>query len=121
MKLKIYGYKGCSTCKKAEAYLNKNNLAYESVEITEKAPTKSELKAMLAHYGGQLKKLFNTSGLVYRELKLGDKLDAMPEGQALDLLAANGKLVKRPFLMADGKAATVGFKEEEWEKLLGRR
>lgn len=120
MKIKVYGYKGCSTCKKANGYLGKKGLDFEDVDITEKPPTKSELKAMLAHYGGQLKRLFNTSGQVYREMKLGDKLDDLSEAKALELLEKNGKLVKRPFLMVDGKPAAVGFKEDEWKKALGR-
>lgn len=118
--VKIYGYKGCSTCKKANGYLAKKGVEFDEVDITAKAPTKSELKAMLAHYGGQLKKLFNTSGLVYKEMKLGEKLDDLTESQALDLLAENGRLVKRPFLVVDGKPAAVGFKEDEWKKALGR-
>lgn len=120
MKIKLYGYKGCSTCKKATATLNKQGVEFEEVDITEKAPSKSELKAMLAHYGGQLKKLFNTSGQVYREMKLGDKLDDMPEAKALELLTENGRLVKRPFLMVDGKAGAVGFNDAEWKKALSR-
>ncbi len=120
MKIKMYGYKGCSTCRKATAALEKKGVAFEEVDITERAPTKTELKAMLAHYGGQLKKLFNTSGQVYREMQLGDRLGAMTEAKALELLAGNGRLVKRPFLMVDGKAVAVGFKEDEWKKALGR-
>jgi arsenate reductase len=72
---------------------------------------------MLGHLGGELKKLFNTSGQVYREMKLGEKLPTMSEAQALKLLAANGKLIKRPFLLA-ARGGAVGFKEAEWKKLL---
>jgi arsenate reductase len=121
MKVKVYGYKNCSTCKKATATLNKKGVAFEEIDITQKAPTKAELKAMLARYDGQLKKLFNTSGQVYREMKLGEKLAGMTEAKALDLLAGNGRLVKRPFLLVDGEAAAVGFNDAEWKQALGKR
>ena len=86
--------------------------------ITTKPPTTAELKAMLACYGGRVKKLFNTSGQAYRELKLGDQLDDLAEADALALLAGNGRFVKRPFLLIEGKAVAVGFDEDEWKKLL---
>lgn len=119
MRVKVYGYKGCSTCKKALSYLTKKKIDFEDVDITTTPPPKKDLKAMLTHYDGQMKKLFNTSGLVYREMKLGDKLGAMSESEALDLLAGNGRLVKRPFLMIDGKPAAIGFNEAEWKAALG--
>lgn len=118
MKVKVYGYKGCSTCKKALGYLAKKNISFDDVDITTTPPTKAELKAMLGKYDGQLKKLFNTSGQVYREQKIGDKLDGMAEDKALGLLADNGRLVKRPFLLVDGKPMAVGFKEDEWKQAL---
>ena len=118
MKIKVYGYKNCSTCKKAMGFLGKKKCTVDEIDITEQAPTKSELKAMLAHYGGELKKLFNTSGQVYREMKISDKLKGMSEADALTLLASNGRLVKRPFLIVDGEAAAVGFNESEWLEAL---
>lgn len=119
MSVKVYGYGKCSTCRKASGWLGRKKVAFDEVDITETAPTKKELEGMLARYDGQVRKLFNTSGLVYRELGLGDKLKTMTEKDALALLAGNGRLVKRPFLIVDGKPAAVGFDEKEWAKLLG--
>lgn len=79
-------------------------------------PTLAELKKMLGYYEGNLGKLFNTSGQVYREMKLGDKLKTMSESEALALLSKHGKLVKRPFVLGE-KTGVVGFKEIEWKKI----
>jgi arsenate reductase (glutaredoxin) len=114
-KLKVYEYANCSTCKKALKYLDAKKVPYEKISIVETPPSVSELKQMLSHVG-ELKKLFNTSGQVYREMKLGDKLPEMTEAQALRLLSSNGKLVKRPFALGS-KAGVVGFQEAEWKKL----
>ncbi len=118
MALKIYSYKNCSTCKNALKYLEKRDLKTAVLDITETPPKKSELKAMLEVYEGNFKKLFNTSGLVYRELGLADKLASMSAADAIDLLSKNGKLVKRPFLMDGDRPLAVGFKEDEWKKVL---
>ena len=115
-RLKVYEYANCSTCKKALKFLDKKKISYDRIAIVETPPSKTELKKMLAHYDGQLGKLFNTSGVVYREMKLGEKLKKMPIDEALSLLASNGKLVKRPFLLSDD-VGLVGFKEEEWNQL----
>jgi len=95
-------------------WLQARDLEFTEIPIREQPPTKAELKRMLAIYDGDLKRLFNTSGGDYRELKLGEKLPAMSEIEALDLLATSGNLVKRPFLLTE-KAGLVGFKEPEWE------
>jgi len=116
--LKIYSYKNCSTCKNALKYLEKRALKTTVVDITETPPKKSELKAMLAVYEGNIKKLFNTSGQVYREMGLTDKLADMSASEAIELLAKHGKLVKRPFLMNGSDPLAVGFKEDEWKKVL---
>lgn len=113
--LKVYEYAGCSTCKNALKFLDARKVAYERIPIVEKPPTVAELKRMLAHVG-ELKKLFNTSGQVYREMKLGEKLPSLSEAEALKLLAANGKLIKRPFALS-ATQGLVGFKEAEWKKL----
>ena len=113
--LKIYEYGNCSTCKQALKFLDLKKVDYQKIAITETPPSKAELKKMLAHYQGDLKKLFNTSGQVYREMKLGEKFDDLTEAQAIELLASNGKLIKRPFLLT-GKAGLVGFKLDEWKK-----
>lgn len=115
MKLKVYEYDKCSTCKKALSYLNKRGIAFDKMDITSQPPTKSELKTMLASMGGDVRKLFNTSGVVYREMKLGEKLPKLSENEALDLLAKNGRLVKRPFVLAGAKGL-VGFKQADWDK-----
>jgi len=113
--LRVYGYAGCSTCKIALKFLEKEKIAFESILIVDQPPTVAELKKMLAYYDGKIGKLFNTSGLVYREMKLGEKLPKMSEADALGLLAKNGKLVKRPFALS-GKGGRAGFKLDEWKK-----
>lgn len=112
-KPRVYVYANCSTCKKALQYLEKKKVEFEQIPIVEKPPTRAELKKMLAYYDGKIGKLFNTSGLVYREMRLGEKLPKMSEDAALSLLEKNGKLVKRPFLLSE-KSGRVGFKEAEW-------
>ena len=97
-------------------FLDRNNVAYEKIPILETPPTRVDLKRMLAAQGGNVKKLFNTSGEVYREMKIGEKLKTITMDDALDLLASNGKLVKRPFVLA-GDAALVGFNEESWNTI----
>lgn len=120
MPLKVYSYKNCSTCQKALKYLEKKGVKFETLPIVEAPPSKAELKKMLAYLkegGGSFKQLFNTSGQQYRELGISDKIKGgMSEEQAIDLLAANGKLIKRPFVLSD-KTGLVGFKEDEWKRL----
>lgn len=113
-KLKVYEYAKCDTCRKALKYLDGRKAAYDKTDITLQAPSRAELKAMLG-YVGDIRKLFNTSGVVYKEMKLSEKVPSMKEAEALDLLASNGRLVKRPFVLGDG-FGFVGFKEEEWKK-----
>lgn len=121
MKIKVYEYKNCSTCQKAIKYLDGKNVAYERLPIVERPPSVKELHIMLEQVkkdGGSFKSLFNTSGVQYREMKIADKINAgMTEAQALKLLSENGKLIKRPFLLA-GIRGAVGFKAEIWEKIL---
>jgi len=118
MAVKIYSYKNCSTCRKALGFLSQREVSFQSIDIASSPPGKPELKAMLAHYGGKIRKLFNTSGQAYRELGLSGKIDDMSPEEALTLLASNGKLVKRPFLMRDGQPIAIGFDEKEWEGAL---
>lgn len=117
--MKFYQYPKCSTCVKARKFLDANGAEYESINIVDQPPTKKELEAMLDAYDGNIRKLFNTSGMQYRELNLKDKIPSMSAEQAIDLLASNGMLVKRPFLLTDG-AGIVGFKEELWSSLLAK-
>jgi len=114
MSLKVYEYAKCSTCQKALKYLDKKKIAYEKIDITLHPPSFSEIKKMAKAVG--LKRLFNTSGLVYKEMKLSAKLPEISEEECLKLLASNGRLIKRPFLLK-GEQALVGFKEEEWKKV----
>lgn len=120
MSIKIYEYKNCSTCKNALKFLDAKKLKYESVPIVDQPPSLAELKKMLDYVkaaGGSFKNLFNTSGLQYRELEIGQKIkDGMTEEEALKLLAKNGKLIKRPFLLTS-KSGVVGFKPDIWSKL----
>ncbi len=115
---KIYTYKNCSTCQKAKKYLQSRNIDYTEIPIRETPPTKAELKRMLKHMDGNIRKLFNTSGGDYKTENLKDLLPDMPTTEAVDRLNANGNLIKRPFLIAKD-FGTVGFKEEIWDDLLG--
>ena len=110
-------YRKCSTCIKALNWLEANGVAFEERPIKEQNPTYEELKAWHAMSGMPLKKFFNTSGLIYKELGLKDKLPTMSEDEQLQLLATNGMLVKRPLVIGDGFVLT-GFREKEWEEKL---
>ncbi len=112
--LKVYEYKGCSTCRNALKYLDKKGIDYKAIPIRETPPSKAELKKMLACYDGDIKRLFNTSGQDYRAMKIKDKIKDMTEKEAFELLNGNGNLVKRPFVI-DGSDGIVGFKEPEWK------
>ncbi len=113
--MKVYAYTNCDTCRKALKYLDATGRSYDLLAIRETPPGKAELKSMLKIYEGKLARLFNTSGKDYREMKLGEKLDTMSVDQALDLLAKNGNLVKRPFVLA-GNTGVVGFRPDEWKQ-----
>lgn len=115
--IKIYQYKNCSTCKNAIKFLKSKHVPFTTVEITERPPSKSEIKKMIRLQDGEVKRLFNTSGQVYRQMALSEKLPKMTESQAIDLLAANGKLIKRPFVFM-GDTGFVGFKQDVWAKAL---
>ena len=109
-------YPKCSTCKKAKAWLEDNGIAFTDRHIVEQNPTAEELRAWWQMSGLPLKKFFNTSGLLYKEQKLKDKLPTMTEDEMLALLATNGMLVKRPLIIGSD-FVLVGFKEAEWERL----
>jgi arsenate reductase (glutaredoxin) len=118
--LTIYTYANCGTCRCAVKWLRAHGLAFAERAIRETPPSVAELKAMLVAYDGERRRLFNTSGRDYRELKLGDTLAAMSDREAFELLAGNGNLVKRPFLIGGG-VALVGFDEDVWEKALVKK
>jgi len=111
----IYIYSKCSTCKAASLFLKREGLTFTLKEIVEEPPSITELRQMLSYQEGNLKKLFNTSGLLYKEMGLKEKLQNLSVDEALNLLNQNGMLVKRPFLLADGYGL-LGFKEAEWTK-----
>lgn len=111
--LKFYGYKKCGTCRNAEQFLQQAEIAYEFIDITENPPTAVELAAIVERANIPLNKIFNISGVQYRELKIKERLSALSSREILALLASNGRLIKRP-LITDGKRATVGFNEEQF-------
>jgi transcriptional regulator, spx/mgsR family len=110
-------YPKCTTCQKAKKWLNEHHIEYTERHIAEENPSYEELKDWYKRSGLALKKFFNTSGLMYKEMKLKDKLPAMSEDEQLQLLATNGMLVKRPIVISENKVL-VGFKEAEWENLI---
>lgn len=111
-------YPKCTTCQRARKWLDDHNVVYELRDIKLNNPTIDELTLWYKMSGLPLKKFFNTSGLLYKSLRLKDRLPAMNEADMLHLLATDGMLVKRPLLIGDD-FVLVGFKEDEWrEKLL---
>lgn len=111
-------YPKCSTCRKAQAFLDARGAAYDLRDIRENNPTEKELRRWHARSGLPLKRFFNTSGIPYRELGLSAKLPAMSEDEQFALLATNGMLVKRPLLIGED-FVLVGFREAEWAEKLG--
>ena len=109
-------YPKCSTCQKAKKWLDSHEIEYMERHIVEENPTYEELKEWHQKSGLPLKKFFNTSGMLYKEMKRKDKLPEMSEDEQLKLLATNGMLVKRPVLVAEDKVL-VGFKEAEWKNI----
>jgi len=117
-KIRVYHYPQCSTCKKALKWLAAHDVSVELVDIVKQPPSKRELQQALTTAGVPLRKLFNTSGISYREGKFGERLPDMSEAEALAALAADGKLIKRPLLLGKG-IALVGFDEAAYRETLG--
>ncbi len=115
MSLRVYTYVKCSTCRKAVRFLEEHDIPHEVIPIREHPPIIAELRTMLGHVG-EIRRLFNTSGLDYRAMKLSERLPNMSHDEALALLAKNGNLVKRPFALT-AKCGAVGFNEAEWARL----
>lgn len=113
----VYLYEKCSTCKDAQSFLEKNQIPFIRREIVETPPNLNDLRRMLEFMQGDLKKLFNTSGMFYREMQLNEKLKTMSIEEALELLSNHGMLVKRPFFLGD-KVGLLGFKVDSWTKSL---
>ena len=118
MEVTVLCYSRCSTCKKALKWLDENGIAYNERPIKEENPSKEELAEWYKKSGLPLKRFFNTSGNLYKELKLKDKLPEMSEEEQYQLLSTDGMLVKRPLLITE-KGVCPGFSQEEWAKLLG--
>lgn len=109
-------YPACGTCKKAKKWLEENQIDYNNRDIVEDNPTVQELKSWISMSGLPARKFFNTSGIIYKETHLRDKLPFMNEDEQINLLATNGKLVKRPLIISED-LILVGFKTDEWERL----
>lgn len=112
-------YPPCSTCKKAKNWLMEHGIEFSARHIKEQNPTAEEISLWQEKSGLELKKFFNTSGMIYRDLGLKDKLPGMSREEQLALLASDGMLVKRPILVT-GDTVLVGFKEAQWENLVNR-
>lgn len=110
-------YPKCTTCKKAKKWLVDQNIAFDDRNIKEENPSKEELQEWYKISDQPLKKFFNTSGMIYRDLGLKDKLQSMSEEEQLELLASDGMLVKRPLAIGED-FVLIGFKEKEWEERL---
>ena len=120
MKYLFVCYPKCSTCKKAKKYLQENNIEFEERNIKEDNPSADELKTWISKSNYDIKRFFNTSGILYREMKLKDKLTNMTEDEKIELLASDGMLVKRPILLGED-TVLVAFKEKEWNILMKKQ
>lgn len=114
---KVYSYSGCGTCRKALKWLDARKAPYTLLAIRETPPTKAELARVLAAYGGEVRRLFNTSGLDYKAMDMKEKLPKLSTDAALTLLSKNGNLVKRPFVVTS-RGGLVGFDEAAWTEAL---
>jgi arsenate reductase len=117
--LRIYTLSNCDTCRSALKWLRARNIEFEERAIRETPPSPAELREMLQAKNGEFRPLFNRAGRDYRDQKLAEKMPTMTASAALLLLAENGNLVRRPFVLGDG-VALVGFDEEAWEKAFAR-
>jgi arsenate reductase (glutaredoxin) len=115
MALTVYSYAKCSTCRDAAAWLRAHGVRFEERPIYTQPPSPAELARMLVAQGGQVRRLFNTSGIQYRERGLAARLPGMAETEALALLGSDGRLVKRPFVLGPG-VALLGFDAETWAR-----
>lgn len=116
-KMLFVHYPKCTTCKRAKKWLDEHQISYEERDIKENNPSLEELKEWYQRSGLPLKRFFNTSGMLYKEMKLKDKLPEMSEDEQLALLASDGMLVKRPIVVTEDQVL-VGFKEAQWEEEL---
>ncbi|MBQ6819851.1 MAG: arsenate reductase family protein [Clostridium sp.] len=117
MKVLFVEYPRCTTCKKAKKYLEDNNIEFIDRHIVDENPSKEELKLWLDKSGLTINKFFNTSGKLYREMELKDKVKTLPKEELLNILSTNGMLVKRPIIVTED-TVLVGFKEDQWNEIL---
>lgn len=117
MKVLFVKYPKCTTCKRAKKWLTENGIDFEDRDIKENNPSKEELKGWLDKSGLEIKKFFNTSGVLYREQGMKDKVKTLSEDELLDILASDGMMVKRPIVVTES-SVLIGFKEAEWEEKL---
>ena len=115
--IRIYEYALCGTCKDALKFLLKNRYAVEKIDIFTNPPSKKELETMLGYLGGNIKRLFNTTGHLYQEMDLKEKLKTMTKEEAITLLSKNGRLIRRPFVLLE-KTGLVGYQKEYWTTIL---
>jgi arsenate reductase (glutaredoxin) len=118
MNLKVYHYSKCGTCRSAIKWLRSRGFTLELYDIFEKAPERDVVAEWIDHSELPIKKFFNVSGEVYKEMLLKDRIGLMTEEEMIDLLASNGRLIKRP-VVTDGGRVTVGYKEDEFERVWG--
>ena len=117
MKVLFVEYPRCTTCKKAKKYLEDNNIEFIDRHIVDENPSKEELKLWLDKSGLTINKFFNTSGKLYREMELKDKVKTLPKEELLNILSTNGMLVKRPIIVTED-TVLIGFKEDQWNEIL---
>lgn len=114
----MYQYPQCGTCRSALKWLKESGYEVDAIHIFDQPPTAEQLKDMIPRSGLDIRKWFNVSGEVYKEMKLKDKLPGMSRDEMIELLAANGRLIKRP-VVTDGVSLTVGFKPESYAEVWG--
>ncbi|MBQ5696146.1 MAG: arsenate reductase family protein [Clostridium sp.] len=117
MKKLFLQYPKCTTCRKAKKFLQENNIDFDDRDITINNPTVEELEKWIDLSGLEVKKFFNTSGVLYREMNLKDKIKNMSKDEMIKLLSTDGKLVKRPILISEDRVL-VGFKEDQYKEIL---
>lgn len=121
-KVTFYGYPKCGTCRKAKSALTQMGYGLEEINLVESPPSADVIRSWLEHSGLEVRKFLNTSGQQYRNLKLKERLPQMTEEEIIDLLAEDGRLIKRPVIV-DGEKVTVGFREEQeqfWRNQVGK-
>ncbi len=118
--IELIEYPKCSTCKKAKKWLQDHQIEFRDRDITKDTPTKEELKTYLKISQYPIKRYFNTSGNLYKEFALKDKLDTMSEDEKLEILSQHGMLIKRPIVVSDS-FILVGFREKEWNEILCKK